>query len=116
MAGLQVTDVLAVGVMRLIEGPVPDNSQPQRRWRIRRRRRPEQPELQVITQITGISILHTPTMAHTSGKITGASSAIASVTASARGTLTGRAATDAATRASRSAVTAATLACSRLEK
>ena len=88
MAGLQVTDVLAVGVIRLIEGPVPDNSQPQRRWRIRRRQRPEQPELQVITQITGISILHTPTMAHTSGKITGASSAIASVTASARGTLT----------------------------
>lgn len=59
MAGLQVTDVLAVGVMRLIEGPVPDKSQPQRRWRIRRRQRPEQPELQVITQITGISILHT---------------------------------------------------------
>jgi hypothetical protein len=48
-------------------------------------------------------------MAHTSGKIIGARSAFASVTASARGTLTGRAATDAATRASRSVVMAATL-------
>ena len=73
MAGLQVSDVLAVRVMRLIEGPVPDNSQPQRRWRIRWNQRPEQPALQIVTQITGISILHTPTMAHTSGKITGAS-------------------------------------------
>jgi hypothetical protein len=66
MAGLQVGDVLAVGVVRLIEGPVSDDSQPQRRWRIGGHQRPEQPKLQVITEITGIPILHTPTMAHTS--------------------------------------------------
>jgi len=63
MAGLQVSDVLAVGIMPLIEGPVPDNSQPRRVRRIRRNQPPKQPELQIITQITGISILHSPTMA-----------------------------------------------------
>jgi len=69
MAGLQVSDVLAVGVMCLIEGLVPDNSQPQRGQRIQRHQPPKQPELQVITQITGISILHTPTIADQAGNL-----------------------------------------------
>jgi hypothetical protein len=44
MAGLQVSDVLAVGVMRLIEGRVPDNSQPRRGQRIQRYQPPKQPD------------------------------------------------------------------------
>ena len=60
MTRAEVSDVLTVGIMRLADGPVPHDSQPRRCGRTRRGQPPEKPELQIVTQITSVTILHRP--------------------------------------------------------
>src|SRR5260370_39464212 len=62
MARVQVGDVLAVGVVLLVGRPVPDDAEPGRRRRPRPRQPTEKPELQVVTQVARITILHPSTM------------------------------------------------------
>lgn len=73
MAGAEVSDMFAVGIVRLVGGPVPDHPEPRGEWRTRRREPAKQPELQVIAKVTGVTILHTPTMSYLTGDSAGGS-------------------------------------------